>query len=503
MSASIDNRRIARNTIVLYFRMLFQMAVYLYTSRVIIDVLGVVDYGIYDVVAGVVVILVFLNNAMTVSTQRFVTVALGKGNILELQKVYSGAILIHIALAVLILLLGETIGYWYMTHRIQIPFDRFAAALMVYHCSIASAIVLVMSVPYNAAIIAYERMMAFAGITITDVCLKLLIVCSLRYVTYDKMETYALLLVAETILVRLIYGVYCKRRLPNLHFSFQVETSLLKEMFNFAKWSMFGNLSIVCNTQGLNLMLNTVGGPVLNAARGVAFQIQTAVTAFIASFQTAINPQITKSYACNDLQAMNMLILKSSRLSFFLILLMALPLIFETEQILGLWLTRVPPHAVSFTRLLLCVAVLDAIANPMMVGAAATGRIKRYHLMVGGTLLATLPLAWLAVRVVQWVEIIFVVQFLMALFAQFIRMILCRGLYKFSVQQFICNVLRPILRVLLLALPLPLLCHIFLVEGLFSSLLIGVVCVVSVAFSVMITGLEENERAFILKKLHL
>ncbi|HRF85241.1 MAG TPA: lipopolysaccharide biosynthesis protein [Alloprevotella sp.] len=503
MGVAVDNRRIARNTLVLYFRMLFQMAVYLYTSRVIIKVLGVVDYGIYDVVAGIITILIFLNNAMTVSTQRFITVALGEGNVDNLRKVYSGGILIHVLLAVVVLILGETVGYWYMTHYMQIPPARFGAAMTVYHCSVVSAMIMVMSVPYNASVIAYERMTAFAAITILDVTLKLIVVCSLPYCSYDKLEAYAVLLMAEALLVRIVYGVYCKTRLKDLRFSLTVDYPLLVRMFNFAKWSMFGNLSYVCNTQGINLVLNIIGGPVVNAARGIAFQVQVAVTSFIASFQTAINPQITKIYAQGDLKSMNLLILRSSRLSFFLTLLMAVPLGLETETILRLWLTDVPGYAVVFTRLLLCVSVVDAVANPLMVGASATGRIRKYHLVVGGILLCTLPLAYLAVRIGSRVEMVFVVQLCMVLVAQCARMMICRDLFVFSVRDFIHKVLLRIACTAALALPLPVFLHIYLPGTIPFRLLVCAMSVLIVAVVVVMVGLEKNERSFVLKKIHL
>ena len=368
MQAAINNRRVAKNTLVLYFRMLFQMAVYLYTSRVVIRELGLVDYGIYDVVGATIGILVFLNNSMLNCTQRFITFAIGKGDSGYLKNVYSVSLVIHFLLALLILLLGETVGLWYVENRMVIPADRFDAALWVYHCSLISAVFVVISVPYNAAIVAYEKMSAFAGITILDTCLKLAVVLSLAFVGGDKLKAYALMLLGVAFFVRLIYSLYCRYNFKELSFVWVKAGALYKEMLGFAGWSTFGNFAYVCNIQGMNLLLNAFGGALLNAARGAAFQVQVAVTSFTASFQTAINPQITKSYAVNDLVAMNKLVLRSSRFSFFLLLFIALPLMLEMPTVLELWLVNVPPYTVMFTRLLLCVTLVDAVANPMMIG---------------------------------------------------------------------------------------------------------------------------------------
>lgn len=501
MQGAVDNKRVAKNAVVLYFRMLFQMVVYLYTSRVVISTLGIVDYGIFDVVAGVVGVLVFLNNSMATCTQRFITFAIGRNDAAFLNQVYSGGLLIHVLLALAILLVGETAGLWYVHHYMVLPPERFHTALTVYHCSLFSAMCMMVSVPYNATIIAYERMTAFAGITIMDVLLKLGLVLSLPYLPGDKLKTYALGLAAESLLVRLVYGTYCKLTFRHMKIVKVRQKGLLKEMMGFAGWSTFGNFALVCNAQGLNLVLNWAGGPLVNAARAAAFQVQTAITAFTASFQTAVNPQITKTYAGGNNQEMNRLILHSSKLSFFLLLFIVIPLGLEMDDVLRLWLTRVPPHAAAFTRLLLCVALVDALANPMMVGAAATGRIRLYHIAVGTTLFLALPLA---IGLTHWLgayEWVFVAQLLMALCAQGVRMYLCRSLYAFSVRDFVREVLWPIARVLFLALPLCVGLH-TLFSGGFAGVVLMSLCTTVVLTAVVYgCGLTPSERNFLLSKI--
>ena len=498
----VDNKRVAKNAVTLYFRMLFQMAVYLYTSRVVIQVLGLSDFGIYDVVGGVVGILVFLNNSMVGCTQRFITFAIGKGDNDYLKKVYSASLSIHIGMALLVLLLGETVGLWYVENFLELPMGRHEEAMVVYHCSLLASMLMIVNVPYNATIIAYERMTAFAVITILDVLLKLSIVLALPHLFgYDLLILYAILLLIESLIMRIVYGAYCHLTFKNLYFVWVRDKALYKEMVFFAGWSTFGNFALVCNTQGLNLVLNGVGGTLLNAARGTAFQVQTAVTAFTASFQTAVNPQITKSYAAGNVDAMNQLILRSSKFSFFLLCFLAIPLGVEMETVLNLWLTDVPEYAVVFTRLLLCVSLVDAIANPMMIGAAATGRIKKYHLIIGITLFSALPLAALVSHITKRPESVFETQLFIVVLTQCIRMHLCKDLYRFSLKNFIRYVLYPILRVCPLALLVTYVAHHHLTGGFMGVFFVVAVSTIVLASLIYVLGLTKGERDFILSKI--
>lgn len=502
MPATLDNKRVAKNAVTLYFRMLFQMVVYLYTSRVVIQVLGLADYGIYDVVGGVVTIFMFLNNSMTACTQRFITFAIGRGDEDYLRKVYSVSFYIHLLLACGIIFVGETGGLWYLHHIMNIPAERFEAALWVYHSVLLSSAMMIINVPYMSVIIAHERMTAFAGITILDVLLKLGVVLLLPYIgCCDKLIAYAGLLAVETLLLRIVYALYCRWAFRHLFLVWVREGALYHEMMGFAGWSTFGNLALVGNTQGLNLILNWFGGALLNAARGAAFQVQTAIMAFTASFQTAVNPQITKSYACQDLKAMNKLILGSSKFSFFLLLFIVVPLGLELDTVLHLWLPSVPEYAVAFTRLLLCVSMVDVVANPMMIGAAATGRIKTYHIVIGSTLLFTLPLSLLLIRLTHMPEIVFVTQLFMIILAQVFRMLLCRSLYQFSVSAFMRETLWPMVKVFVLSSLLPVALHICMTDGVVKVLTVGVANAAALVVTVYLCGTTPGEKNFILSKI--
>ena len=503
MQPDTSNKRVAKNTVILYFRMLFQMAVYLYTSRILLQVMGVENYGLYDVVGGMVAVLLFLNNSMTTCTQRYITVALGGGNRDYLNKVYSAATIIHVLLAVVVAVAGGLAGSWYIAHYLVFPMEKLWDVYVVFGCSLLSGMFLIMSVPSNATIVAHEDMGAFAAITIVDVLLKLGAALSLYlFPTRLLLPAYACLMCTEAAVVRLIYWLYVRHHYRTIRFTLVRDGSLYREMLAFMGWSTFGNLSIVANTQGINLLLNAFGGPAANAARAVAFQVQTAVTQFIASFQTAINPQITKSYAGHDLTRCNRLILCSSRLSFMLMLFMAIPLLLETEFVLGLWLgENVPAHAVSFVRLLLCVSMVDCVANPMMVGAAATGKVRGYYLTIGTTLLMTLPIGYWAVSRWEAPECIFIALLCTTLLAQVFRLFICRRLFGFSIRAFLRHVAGRIVLAGAVGMALPVWLHSYWEPA--SLLAHGgfiVCCLLWTGCTVALTGLERGERQFVLQK---
>ena len=499
-----SNSRLAKNTIVLYFRMAFQMVVFLYTSRVVLRMLGIQDYGIYDVVAGIVVMLSFLNNSLTTCTQRFITVALGKGEQAYLNDVYSVSISIHALMALFVLILGETIGLWYVLTKLVFPPEMLWSVVVCYQCSLAMGMLLIVSIPYNATIIAYEHMTAFAGITVMDVLLKLGAASALcLFAEGERLVPYALLMLCVAAITRISYSIYCSRAFPQLQFHFCRDWTLVRKMLSFAGWSTFGNASIACNTQGLNLVLNNVGGPAVNAARGVAFQVQMAVTQFVASFQTAINPQITKTYAQDDVHQTRQLVLRSSRLSYMMILLITVPLLLAAQWVLELWLGIVPDHAVAFMRLMLLVSMVDAIANPMMVAAAATGRIRKYHTCIGTILLLTLPIAFVCVKyLVMPVETVFVVLLVMTILAQCARMVLCRELFGLKIMDFCRQVLVRVLLVSVLAIA-PLLFLFQYVDNIWMAVGACVFSELWLVAVIAVLGLQHDERVFVLKILKI
>ena len=499
-----NNSRLAKNTFVLYFRMAFQMAVFLYTSRVVLRMLGIQDNGIYSVVAGFVVMLSFLNNSLTTSTQRFITVALGQGNMAHLNNVYSASIGIHLLLALLVLLLGEPIGLLYIFNVMVFPPDMFWPVIICFQCSLAMSMLLIVSIPYNATIIAHERMTAFAGITIMDVVMKLGAASALcLFADGKRLVPYALMMLCVATITRISYSIYCKHAFPHLRFHICRDKSILREMLSFAGWSTIGNASIACNTQGLNLVLNKVGGLALNTACEKAFQVQMAVTQFIASFQTAINPQITKTYAQGDVQQTRQLVLISSRLSYMMILFIVAPLLMAAPWILELWLVTVPDHTIAFMRLMLLVSIVDAIANPMMVAAAATGKIRKYHTYIGSVLLLPLPISYVCVRYLAMpYETVFVVLLVMTVVAQGVRMVICRELFGLGITDFCRQVLVRVLLVTVLAFG-PLLLLFRYVTDVWQAIGACMLAEVWLAIIVATMGLRQEERMFVLKKMKL
>ncbi len=505
MPSKIEYNRIMKNTIILYFRMFFQMVVYLYTSRILITTLGVTDYGIYDVAASLVIGISFLNNAMTTSTQRFITYSLGRygEHSKELQKTVSASLFIHLLIASLVVVIGGIVGKFFFEHYAVIPADRFQIALTVFYLSLFATAATIISVPYNAMIIAYEHMGAFSFISILDVCLKLLAVLLLQCGEADKLLFYAMLILIETILIRIVYWGYCRWQFKSARFSFSWDKSLFKDMLGFAGWSVFGNLAVVCYTQGLNLLLNVFGGAGLNAARGLAFQVQTATYAFVSNFQMAMNPQITKSYAQNDLQGMHQLICRSSKFSYYLMWLIVLPLSIVLPYVLDLWLDgKVPDYTAQFSRILLMVCLIEALANPLMIGASATGNVKKYYIIIGNTLLLIMPLAYIALKLGFTPSIVFVIQLVVLVIAQAIRVKLCSTMYALSPGYYLRTVVAKVLFVSLASILPPCVYGWYFSHSTFLNVLI--ICLLSLVSSVMaiwLFGINKVEKEFVKEKL--
>lgn len=499
---SANNKRIAKNTLLLYVRMFFTMAVTLYTSRIVLSALGVEDFGIYNVVGGVVSMFGFINAAMSSATQRYLTFSLGKNDFCQLQKIFNISLSIHALISVLVIVLAETIGLWFLYNKMTIPTPRLDAALWVYQFSVLSSVVMIMSVPYNAVIIAHEKMSAFAYISILEVLLKLLIVFLLQIGNFDRLQLYAILIFGVQFLIRLIYGSYCGRHFPETKIRKVREWGLFKEMLSFAGWSLWGNCAAIAFTQGVNILLNIFFGPVVNAARGVAVQVQGAVSQFSMNFQTALNPQITKSYAVKDYAYMHNLIFRSSKFTFFLLLLLSLPVMIETEMLLTIWLKVVPDYTISFLRLMLCVTIVDAVANPLMISAAATGRIKLYQSVIGGILLSILPISYIVLKMGFNPSSVFVVHLCVCLLAFMVRLYIIRPMIQLSLTKYLKHVVIKCIVVTFFALILPLILKIILPEeNILYFLLVCFTCLLSVSVSIYVLGLDISERLFVKHKV--
>lgn len=496
-----SNKRIAKNTLLLYARMLFLLVVSLYTSRIVLATLGIDDFGIYNVVGGIVTMFTFLNAAMGNSSHRFITFALGKGDIKELKRIVGATCLIHWILAGFILVLAETVGLWFLHNKMVIPAERMVAAEWVYQFSIISCIVNIISVPYNALIIAHEKMGAFAFISILDAVLKLLIVFLIQHVGGDKLILYAALILGVSVLDRFIYQIYCRKKFEeakHIRFSRFVQ---LKDMTSFAGWSLVGNFAYIGYTQGLNILLNMFFGPAVNAARGIAVQVQGAVKGFVTNFQTAVNPQIVKSYAQGDFGRLHTLVYSGSKFSFYLLLCMVLPISIEAKTLLGLWLKEVPDFAVIFTILTLLILLVEPLTGPIDRANMATGKIKSYQILEGGSLILILPIAYVVLKLGGAPYTVFIVQMVTMYLVQILRLFVVCHKIKMSKLEYIKRVLIPIICVSISSSIIPVNLYVFLPQSITSFVIVVISSIISVLSCSYFLGLNTGERKMIKGKV--
>lgn len=498
---SANNKRIAKNTLLLYVRTLFVMVVSLYTSRIVLNTLGVSDYGIYNVVGGVVTMFGFINSSMTSATQRYITFALGKGDMTQLQKVFCTALQIHVFISVLIIVLGETVGLWFMYTQMQIPESRMDAAFWVLQCSIISTAIMIISVPYNAEIIAHEKMSAFAYISILEVVLKLAVVFLLLVFSYDKLILYAFLILMVQLLIRFCYSYYCNRHFEESKYHHVWDKTLFKEMTGFAGWSMFGNLSGVLFGQGLNMLLNVFFGPVVNAARAVSVQVQGAIQQFVGNFQMALNPQITKTYATGKMEDMHKLIFRSARFSFYLLFFLSLPVLFETKFILTVWLKNVPENATIFLRIMICISLIYTLSNPLMAANQATGKVKKYQTICGSILLMILPVSYVCLKLGYPAYSVFIVHFIIESITQIVRMIILRPLIGIRIVDYIKNIYMRVVAVITLSIVVPFIVYESMNDTVMRFFMICIACVSSVGVMVYYVGLTSRERVFVKSRM--
>ena len=497
-----NNKRIAKNTLLLYFRMLFMMAVSLYTSRVVLNALGVEDFGIYNVVGGVVAMFSMLSGSLSSAITRFITYELGTGNQENLKKIFSSSVTIQIGLAVLIIVLAEAVGVWFLNVKMNIPDARMAAANWVFQFSILTFAINLVSVPYNATIIAHELMSAFAYISILEAIGKLAIAFLIVISPIDKLIFYAILMCAVALVIRFAYGIYCKKHFEECTYHFIFDKELLKRMFGFAGWNFIGATSAVLRDQGGNVVINLFCGPAANAARGIAFQVNTAISGFVTNFMTALNPQITKSYAAGDRKYMMTLIFQGARLSFYMLLLLSLPVLIDTHYILGLWLKIVPDHAVLFVQLVLVFAMSESISNPLITAMLATGHIRNYQLVVGGLQMMNLPVSYILLRMGMFPEVVIVVAIVISQCCLAARLLMLRGMIGLSVRKYMKKVYINVLVVTVIAAIFPFLLAISLDESFLNFILLCFVALICTGITIYYVGCDKTERQFVLNKLH-
>lgn len=498
--SSDNNKRIAKNTIFLYFRMLFLLGVGLFTSRVVLSSLGAQDYGIYNVVGGFISMFTIFNAGLTSATQRFITFDLGKGNLKELRDTFSTCVIIYMMIGLVILVVAEVGGVWFLENKLTIPTDRLYAARWVFQLSLITLIIGLVSTPYNALIVSYERMGAFAWISIYEALAKLAVAYQIYVTSYDKLIVYAVMLCIVQLSVRIIYNVYCNRNFKESKVIFNFNWAKIKKIYGFTGWAMFGGLASIGFTQGLNVLLNMFFNPVVNAARGVAVQVQNIINGFVLNFQTALNPQIIKSYAKGDTSYMFKLIFASSKFSFLLLFVMSLPVMLEAETLLGLWLKEVPQYTPLFFRLIIITTMIDGISNPFMRAVDATGNIKKYQIIVGGILLMIVPVSYVVLRLGGAPYSVFIVHICMSFLAFLMRLYLVRKLINYSIMMYWKNVLSRLIVVVIISVVFSLFVRAKMEPSLIRLIVVSLFSASAVLLLSYNIALLPNERALLKNK---
>jgi len=500
--SDINNKRIAKNTLFLYFRMFLLMLIGLYTSRVVLKTLGVTDYGIYNVVGGVVGMFAIVSSSLSVSISRYLTFELGKSDINRLKTIFSTSVSIQILMGLIILILVEVLGTWFLYHKMVIPANRMTAAYWVLQFSLLAFIVGLISVPYNASIIAHEKMSAFAYISIIEGVGKLAIAFLILVSPIDKLVFYAFLLMLMSLFIRFIYGKYCGKHFEECHYHMFIDKKLLKEMVGFAGWSSFSSIAYTCYNTGLNILLNLFFGPVVNAARGIMAQVQNAVKSFSSNFLTAINPQIIKSYAANDLRRVYSLVYEGSKFSFYLLYILALPIIIKTEKILSIWLSSYPEHTVNFIRLILAILLIDSFGNCLYTTQMASGKIKNYQIITGGMMLLILPIAYLCLKVGMDAESVFVVYLIILAIVQICSIYIVHITSGMPIRDYINRVIVKCMIVVATSLPISILFNHIIPDTLIGFIIVCFFCVLVTMSCIYLLGLTKSEKAFVTAKSH-
>lgn len=496
---STNHKRLAKNTMILYGRTILILFIGLFTSRVILDALGVEDYGVYNVVGGFVSMFSIVSHTLTSTTQRFLNYELGKKDEGRSNQVFGAAMTIHVVLSVVLILLLESVGLWFLNTQLNIDTERMTAANIVYQCSIFTFVFNILSQPYNAAIIAHERMNVFAYISLVDVLLKLAIVYLLYLSSADKLIVYALLLMIESTLIRSVYAAYCKRHFKETQFLLVKDIAIYKEITGFASLNFIGVLASVLRGQGINILLNIFFGVVVNAARGIANQVNHAVMKFVDDFMTSLRPQITKSCAAGNIREMRDLCYKGTRFSFYLVLIFSIPILLKTEYILRLWLRLYPEDAVIFVRLTLILSLCTVLSKTTINAILASGQIKRMTFLIGSVNLLSLPICYIVLSLGGSPSSVYVIAILMELVLLTIRLFVLRGLLDFPIMGFVKNVMLYVIIVLVISTVSNFMISKFFEDNIFQFFAFVVISLLITGIVSFIFGMKRGERNVIVQ----
>lgn len=499
-NTSTNNKRIAKNTLLLYLRMLLLMLVSLYTSRVNINALGVVDFGIYGVVGGVVSMFYIVSNALIGSINRYLAYEIGAKNQERLNKVFCTAKGIQYIIVGVVFILAETIGLWFLNYKLVIPAERLIAANWIYQFSTLSFCLDLLVIPYTAAIIAHEKMSAFAYISILTAVGKLIVAWTILISPIDRLIWFGALILVNSTIIRSIYIYYCKKHFEECNCKFQFDITVWKEMFGFAGWNFIGTIAAILRDQGGNILINLFAGPTVNAARSIANQVNSAVSGFADNFQTALKPQIIKSYASRDLDYMHKLVFQGARLSYYILLILAVPILCNTHYILQLWLGIIPDSTVRFVQLVLIFTMSESLAGPLITAMLATGKVRNFQIIVGGLNLLNIPLSYIALKLGAAPEIIVIVSIFISVCCEIARVLLLRKMIKLQAKSFFTQVYLNVIIVSLVSCLFPLYLHFELNENFFTFILISFVAFISTVFSILFVGCNKEEREFVYSK---
>ncbi|TPV35973.1 lipopolysaccharide biosynthesis protein [Paucihalobacter ruber] len=492
-----SNKRIAKNTMFLYMRMIIIMLVSLYTARIVLIYLGIEDFGIYNVVGGVIVLLGFLHTALTNASQRFITFEIGRNDNAQLKKTFSLIMTSHFMISLIILVLAETIGLWFVNTQLNIAEDRMIAVNWVFQFSVFTFIINILRVPYNAMVVAYEEMSFFAIVSIIETGLKLGVVFLLPIIDIDKLSLYGGLMFLVPLLSTFMYKLYCNRKFESSKYIFQWDKKLFMQLTSFSGWSMIGATANIGALQGGNILLNLFSGVVANAAFGIATQVSTAVSTFSYNLLVAFNPQIIKNYSRGENESMNKLIIRASSYSSYLVLLIAIPFLQNTEMILNLWLKDVPEYAVVFCQLMIIYQVIDVIQAPLSTLIFATGKIKVYHIWLSALLILNVPVSWYLLKIgwePYWVLLTRVgLNFISAV----LRTIYVSYLVNFPSWTYFTSVVFKFLIVSVPAFGLSILIKQYFNTGISGFIYAASASIIITGLIIYFIGINKNERAFI------
>lgn len=494
--------RIARNTLMLYIRMLITMGIGLYTGRVILNALGIEDYGIYGVVGGIVSISTLLTSSISSALGRFLTFEIGRGDKERLKMTFSTAIIVQVIIAAVIFLIVEAAGVWFLTHKMVIPIERMYAAKWVLQISLVTCIMGLLRSPFSAVIIAREKMSFFAWLTIIESAAKLLIAMLITMSPIDKLIFYSLLGLGVSISISALCVFYGRRNFDECrNIRFKYHKTLFKEIFSFAGWNFIGTSSALLRDQGSNILLNLFGGPAINAARGVSNQVVNAVTRFSENFMMALTPQITKSYANGEWDYMMKLIYRGSRFSFYILLTLSLPVLFNTEYLLTLWLKTVPQHAVLFVQLTLIYCLIESLSTTLIHAMLATGKIRKYQIVVGGVNLLNFPASYLCLKQGAIPEVVVIIAIIMSSISLFLRIYMLRGMINLSARDFTRRVILNVLVVTALSSITPWLLDEYLKGGVIEVVVASAISATTTICIIYFVGCDIYERRFVNKRI--